>query len=271
MKSLCEREPIRPLRGAVLLGAVLSLTACPGPAPEPMEDTAEPPIDSYLLPPVPYLVFIRVTFSYDPATDAAVATIMDGAQSQPTLLFGVATEGWSGSLSDPESVCFATLSAGEAIPRARWVENFGDQIFGFDFPEFRSVQDNCIGFLDDARYPDLAQTLSQFTWAVSVAPQIDPDYRSQLLRGGVSEERLANMIGGGFGGSLGEFLSSDNRFDSVLTEGEAVDERFFVQLDEDEDPIELTPTEMVVNNELQRGFYSMQTVVSADVLDLFYR
>lgn len=256
------------------LATIMALGACSGPDKDTDTDPTPTPgptgdtfVESFL---EPDFGIFAASFGYDMANDQATGTDIGGNVENPAVLFILFTQNWSGSLSDTDNACVAAAVT-DTTPRDRadWVADFAGQLFGFDYGAFEGVQDGCEGELDPDDYPDFAATMAQGDWAVSVAAEMNQTYYDRLIGAGVPAADLADNIGGGFHGSVGATFSESGLLQDVITAGFEVNDSMVATLS-GQDLTPLTPAQMVVDDALQRGYYSIQLNVPVSAVDAFF-
>lgn len=215
----------------------------------------------------PEFALVAASFGYDALADQARSVTVGDQLEHPGLLFVLYDRDWNGSLADTDNACLAALfTDGAPRGRAAWVASFPDQLFGFDFGEFTQLRDACEGEVDPSRYPDVAPTMANLTWSVSVAAEMNDEYFQRLIRAGVAASELDNSIGGGFHGDLGATLSPTGLLPDVLTTGFETDESHVTT-----QPLrEATKSEMVLEGALQRAYYSIQVNMPINALAPFF-
>ncbi|HMV65703.1 MAG TPA: hypothetical protein PKA64_02540 [Myxococcota bacterium] len=123
-------------------------------------------------------------FAHESVTDIARPYLFDGEESEPFMIFTLATEAWLQGNSDDES-CVIYVDQPGTFPRAGWATEAEGYLFGVDFEvtEESSFSTNCMDVFDvDQQYviDFLVNIGMACRWGFAVTPELDGDLEDAL-------------------------------------------------------------------------------------------
>ena len=238
---------------------------------DPSTDTEDGNGDVDTAPQVQYLrpttVLMLASFGYDSATGNAISFGYGADQVPSSLGFILANDAWNFTIADDANFCVVEFAAGADDAIASFdVSAIPGALFGYDKPSDTAAGD-CNNKLNPLDWPDIGAELGALEWGLTIDTAIDPEYRQLLVDNGVTEADLAELIGASLTGSLADQIDPSGALAGGLTSASVVDENFSVQFGDDQFPLPMQNTEMIVGGELQNGSYSIQFVLPFSIFE----
>lgn len=215
---------------------------------------------------VPAVVILSGAFVYDADREAAIEGVNNGSAVPPEVAIIVGEEDWTGDLDDLERYCISILRGLAPSESASWASSVAGSVFAMDVREPGVTATSC----DDALEGGLptAEEMAAIDWQMGVLGDVDDGYWTRLVSGGAVDPDDRNQyLGGFFAGDVGSRMNpTTGRLRDVLVTGFATDDG--VLRVDGSGLVPMDRADMMQGGELQSGFYTLQLILSPDVLDV---